>query len=182
MIELARLCDWSLGLLPEEAAAEVEAHLFECDECTRTATFLLEAAARVPELVRQGHVHHVTTMALVRRMREDGLEIRHYEVSPGETVACSASVSQAYGTTRLEADLTGIESLTLEVKLEDGTVLDRVEDVPFDAREGAVLLAYTGDEIRSFPTMVLCMRLEAVDGAGRARELASYRLSHTALP
>ncbi len=180
MIAFELLAEWALGSLPDADAAAVEEHVFECDECTATASFLLELRAAVPALARAGRLRHGMTPALVDRIRAEGLAVRSYVIEPGGTAACRADPEQVYAITRMKADLAGVVRVDVEVGTDDGVVIETVEDVPFDPRDGAVTIADTGDMVRGLPTMVVRLRVTGFDAEGLKRALGTYRLSHTA--
>lgn len=178
MIALELLVDWSLGALVPSEVDRVEEHLFDCDECSRTARRLLELREATRDLVLGGHVRLVLTGALLRRLEEEGLEIRRYDLAPGQSVPCRASAQQIYALTRLEADLRDVERVALRMIDQDGTELSRHSDVPFDSREGAILLVEPGDSVRAWPVMKMQIQATGYAKSGERRTLGHYYLDH----
>ncbi|HJL16739.1 MAG TPA: zf-HC2 domain-containing protein [Sandaracinaceae bacterium LLY-WYZ-13_1] len=179
MIALARLVDWVTGDAAEDEVAEVEQHVMGCDACARTADRLMDLGDAVAALARDGALRHAATPSVLARMDADGLDVRRYDVRPGEAVECQATPTQAYAITWLRADLSGVASVDVEVAAEGGPVLDTVRDVPFDRREGAVVLVEDGDSIRALPRIDLRLTMRGRDASGEERELGTYLLRHS---
>jgi hypothetical protein len=181
MMPFERLVAWVLGDALDDAEA-VEPHLFECEECTRVAHRLLDLRDAIQNAFRAGQLRFVATPALVRAMEDSGLELRSYDPAPGEVVPCSATPTQHYAITWFTAELADVSRVDVEIATQDGHPMERISDVPFSAEANAVILAETGDFVRSLPTMTLQIRLLAVEGDGRQTELGTYGLAHGAEP
>jgi hypothetical protein len=178
MIALDRIVDWVVGAADEAETAEVEAHLMGCDECARTADRLLALGEAIAALARDGKLRFAATPSVLSRIETDALDVRRYEVRPGEAVHCQATATQRYAVTRLRAELEDVAAVDVEVAAEGGPVLETLTDVPFDRREGAVVLVEDGDMIRSLPRIDLRLTLRGRDERGEARELGTYVLRH----
>lgn len=181
MIPFDKLSGWALGELAEEEAEEVEEHLFGCDDCARVASLLTSLREPIAALVRDGRLRFAMTGALLERVAADALPVRRYVIEPGGTVPCSADLTQVYAITQLNADLSGLTRVSARVVMPDGTVVETIEDVPFDARQGAVVMTEQGDMVRSWPTMLIEVQLVGFDADGASRPLGTYRLSHTGM-
>jgi hypothetical protein len=179
MIPLEDVAAWVLDELEDSDAEQVEEHLFVCGSCNRTARILLELRDAIPVVARTGRVRLALTRALLQRIDEDGLPVRRYDISPGDTVPCAADAEQVYSITRTRADLEGVSRVDVELLAPGGFLIDRLEDVPFDARLGAVVFAERGDSVRAWPTMTFHIRLIGHDASG-TRELGVYGMSHSA--
>jgi len=178
---LSEIAGWVLGELDERASDALEAHLFACDGCTEAARLLLELRETLPVLARGGASRLALTPALLARLEADGIPLRRYEIHPGETVPCAADPHQAYAVTYKTAPLEEVARVDVELLGPDGLVMDRFDDVPFDRRAGAVILAEPGDSIRALPSVTLTLRLMGEDAEGTVRELGTYGLAHRAM-
>jgi hypothetical protein len=80
----------------------------------------------------------------------------------------------------MTADLGGVERVDLLLG-PAGAEQQRIQDVPFDAASGMVMMVDRGDLLRQMPSMRLQMTLCAVDGE-RQCVLGEYVLDHHAAP
>ena len=85
------LLAWWLDELEEEEAHEIEAHLFECDDCGSRLRELLRLGAAVRRALLEGHVAGAVSARFIDRLREDGLNIREYHLEAGGSVACTVA-------------------------------------------------------------------------------------------
>lgn len=176
MIAIERLVAWTLG---EDDALDVQAldvHVLACADCARVATRLMELGDATAALTRGGLVAHAMTGALLAAMQAEGLDVRRYDVRPGETVACHATATQRYAVTRLEADLS--DARRVDVTMTGAGAAQTASDAPFDP--GGVWLASPGELVRGFPNGALSLSLTAIREGG-ARETWTYGLQHRAL-
>jgi hypothetical protein len=79
---------------------------------------------------------------------------------------------------RLQARLTGVERVDLEVLWAEDKAPVTFEDIPFCAAAGEVLVFPTAAALRVAPAHVARMRLVAVGQDGR-KELGQYTFVHT---
>jgi hypothetical protein len=139
---------------------------------------LLDLRDAIRNAFHAGHLRFVATPALVRAMEDSGLELRSYDPAPSKVVPCSATPTQHYAITCCSAELANVSRVDIDISTQDGHPLERFSDVPFAPEANAVILAETGDFVRSLPTMTLQIRLVAVEGDGRRIELGTYGLAH----
>lgn len=180
MIERSKLVALACGDLPEPAATEVEEHLLSCDECTRVAEQLDAIVREVAALAAAGAARAVVTGATLERLRSAGVPHGEYELGPGESVMCRIAPGDLLNVVTLHADLTNVERLAVVVRTQDGRILDRLEDVPFDAHRGRVVTVEPGERLRQLPTMRVELVLYATTAGGRDRLLGEYALDHQA--
>src|SRR5688500_20197846 len=105
------LLAWWLDELDEEEANEVEAHLFECDECGARLRFLLQLGEAVHRALLDGHVAGAVSGRFIERLREDGLHIREYRLAAGGSVACTVAPDDELLVSYLQAPLEGVRQL-----------------------------------------------------------------------
>ena len=74
-----------LDELDDAAAAEVEAHLFECDDCGARLRDWVAFGAAVRREFLAGDVPSPVSADFVRQLKEDGLRVREYALAVGET-------------------------------------------------------------------------------------------------
>lgn len=180
MIGRDQLVALACGDLQEPEATAVEEHLLACDGCARAAEALQAVVREVAALAEEGRVRGVITASTLGRLRAEGIPHGEYELGPGESVFCHIAAGDRFNAVTLRADLADVERLTLVVRTPEGAVLDRVEDIPFDAREGRVVTVEAGEALRQMPTMRIELSLHATTPSGEQRLVGEYALDHRA--
>jgi len=177
-IPFEALVDYWLDDRPPEEQPDLEEHVFGCEECCAG----LEAVAALGEAVRrlgqEGRLRGGLGPSLLERLERDGRVIRRYRAAAGATIHCTAGASDDLVVLELAADLADVERVDLLHLAGDGTLIQRLRQLPVIAgRE--VVWASPGDLIRSLPTSTMSVRLMAVEPEGE-RLLGEYTLHHTA--
>lgn len=178
-IGFAALADYWLGELAGKPAEALEEHLFACGHCAARLEELARLGAGVRGAFRSGSVRAVVSAPFVEKMRREGVRLREYRVSPGESVACTIAAADDFVVSRLSADLSGVRRLDLFEDIDDGKVRLAAYDVPFDPAAGEVLVVPPPAALKKMPAHVARVRLVAVDEAG-SRTLGEYTFNHAA--
>jgi hypothetical protein len=175
-LTFAELADyWTVDLDPAEAE-RIEAHVFTCALCAG----LLEESERlrsaIGAMVLAGDVRAFVTDELLNVLSRDGVRVRTYTLSPGESVHCAAWADDEVMVTRLRADFAGVAAVDAEMRTEHGQALNVVSDIP--VREGAteLLLAMPAAYVRHAPEAP--MRLTLRPSGAPDRVLAEYVFDH----
>lgn len=168
----ATLVEYWFGDLPPEEETQFEDHLFGCAECTARLDELAALGAAVRAAFRSGAVRAVVSRALLAAMKKEGLRLREYRMGPGGSVECTIAAQDDFVVGRLEAPLAGVQRVDLE------SMGQRLEDVPFDAEAGEIIVVPAPQDIRSRPAHTERVRLLAVEGDGE-RLLGEYSFVHT---
>jgi len=169
-----------LGELAEPAEAPLEEHLFACAHCTGRLERLAAYAKAIRAAVLEGRIALGLTPRFLEQLKEEGLRIREYPLEPGGSVNCTITAEDDAVVSRLSAPLAGVKRLDALHSVEIGgrTESQRVQDLPFDAQAGEVLLAPSAAELRGMPAHTWRVQLLAVDEAGE-RSLGEYTFRHT---
>jgi len=170
------LLSWWLDELDHDEAAEVEAHLFECDDCGARLRELLKLRDAVKREFLAGHLSSAVSGAFVRRLKDDGLRVREYAVAPAGGVACTVAPDDDLVVARLRADLDGVRQL--DVEFIDAGGVHRSSHVPFDAARREVTLVAPTVMLKSLPKSTQVMRLLAVTRDSE-RLVGEYTFNHT---
>src|SRR3954468_20917926 len=109
------LAYWAHDLVNDDEGSRVEEHLFACGECSARLHALPALGIGLTALVRQGRVSGIVSRALLNRMQRDGLHVRMYTLTPGETVPCSVFPGDDLIVTALRADFSAVEAVSLSV-------------------------------------------------------------------
>jgi anti-sigma factor RsiW len=173
------LTDYWVGELPADEAEAAEEHLFACAICAGRLGSLVSLADAVAELARRGRVSGVISRAVLNRLQRDGVRVRLYSLSPGETVPCAAFPGDDVVVVSMRGDFEGAPAATLTIgTVPGGPVFGSREDVPLSAREGEVLWATPSEIVRRSPPGPLALTLRSADAEQRL--LGEYRLDHSA--
>jgi hypothetical protein len=178
-IAFERLAGWWLGD-PDEA---LEDHLFGCADCAGRAERLAALADAVRRHVREGRLRGAVAPELLARLRADGVAVRGYELVPGGTVQCHAEPDDELVFLRLRVPAAATAAaagprVDLLFRSPALGIDERHEDLPL-AADDAVHWVEPGTYLRTLPDCELDVRL-VVPGADGDRELARYRLQHSA--
>jgi hypothetical protein len=94
------------------------------------------------------------------------------------SVNCTITPGDDFVVARLEAPLAGVTRLDLVNVGPDGKREMRLEDIPFVAESGSVVVSTRIAALRALPSVTLRMRLLAVDDKGE-RTVGEYTFHHT---
>ncbi|MFO1328324.1 MAG: hypothetical protein U1F56_13270 [Rubrivivax sp.] len=158
-----------------EAADE---HLMHCDACGTRLDELIALSRGVRDAFTGGRIATVLGAPFVDALKAAGRRVREYRVPLDGGVHCAVEPGDELVVSRLSAPLAGVPRLdALVTRSIDPGHAERLQDIPFDAATGEVLLAPRLDTLRRLPSHETLVRLFAVDGRGE-RELGSYRFHH----
>jgi hypothetical protein len=107
------------------------------------------------------------------------LRLREYRVPRDGSVHCTVAPDDDLLISRLQAPLAGVERLDLVTR--EGDATERLNDIPFSAAAGEVVLVPRVDRIRALRESTATMWLIAVEQGGE-RVLGEYRFFHTPWP
>jgi len=166
------------------ATDAVDAHLMQCEACGHLLDELIALGNGVRAAFRGGDVRAVTCAAFVRRLAEHGLRLREYRLPHNGSVNCTVAPDDDLLVARLEAPLQGVQRLDVVTELASEPELPphTLHDVPFDAKDGAVVYLPKLSEIRRRPLHTARVTLLAVDPGGGTRELGRYDFRHRPWP
>jgi len=173
------LLDYWTRTIDRTDAERIEEHLFSCGACAARLDAMASLGAGLAALVRRGRVSGIVSRSLLNRLQRDGVQVRQYTVSPGETVPCAAFPGDDLLVVSLRADFAGAESVSLSVTGPEDAAFGYVSDVPVARSDSEILWATPGDRVRRMPSARLRLRLTS--GSAGAPVLGEYELDHTAV-
>ena len=171
------LLGYWLDELDEDEAADVEAHLFECDDCGARLRELLRLRDAVKREFVAGHVSSAVSDGFVRQLKREGLRVREYSLVPGGSVACTVAPDDDLLVAHLRADLAGVRQL--DVEYDDPGGVHRSRHLPFDPVRGEVTLVAPTQLLKRAREMTQRMRLLSVT-ADSERLIGEYTFNHSA--
>lgn len=177
-LDWAALIAYWLGELDPDTEARIEEHYLGCAQCSARLEELSVLAEGVRAVARASGVTAVVNEPFVRRLTERGLKVREYRVPQNGSVNCTVAPEDDFVVARLEAPLAGVTRLDLVNIGVDGKTEMRLEDIPFVAESGGVVVSTSVAALRMLPATTLRMRLLAVDDNDE-RALGDYTFHHT---
>lgn len=174
----AILADYWAGVLAAPDEETVELHLFDCDSCGARLHDAIALAEGVRGLVREGRLALVVSDAFLRRLAQDGLQVREYAAAPGGSVNCTVGADDVVVAGRLAADLRAVRGVDLSICDERGTEQFRRSDIPVSPDADSVIFHEAVTFLKSAPTFTMVVKLVAVD-ADSERPIGEYTFNHT---
>lgn len=171
-----RLIDYWTGDLPAADEPALEEHLFSCADCSARLEGVASVAGGVAALARQGRISGIISRTLLNRLQRDGVRVRQYTLDPGETVPCAAFPGDDVVVTALNANLAGVQAVSLRVTGPDDAVLGHIDDILVAGSPAGLMWATPGALIRSLPTQRVRLTIRSADDAAL---IAEYALDHS---
>jgi anti-sigma factor RsiW len=169
-----RLADYLAGLLDEPDNEALEAHLFSCQPCAIASERLFGLAAAIREAVPP-----VLSAERFEGLEREGRIAEVNPMSPGQVSEVRFPPAEKVLVHRLGgSDLSRARRVDVAIVNVEGGALLRLEDVPFDAARGEVLIVCQRHFADLFPPD-LVFRLELVIG-DRREEASRYTVLHRA--
>lgn len=170
------LLGWWLAELEPAEESRLDEHLFACPGCSRRLQALLTLGEGIRQALRGGELAFVAPTAFLRRLKDAGLSIREYALSPGGSVNCTISPTDDLVVAQVAAPLAGVTRLDLLI---DDSVMGRfrVEDVPFDRESGTLAVVPRAQFLRTLAHARQQLRLVAIED-GAERVLGDYTFNH----
>ena len=160
------------------ATDSVETHLFTCGTCVARLEQLQSLHAGIAALGREGRVAGLVSRSLLNRLQRDGVRVRLYTVSPGETVPCAIFPDDDLVVTALRADFTHADRVALSMVGPETPLVGR-EEVPVSPSDNEVLWALSAAHGRTLPSMRLEVTLTTTGNDPQV--LGEYVLEHTSI-
>ncbi|HTO88605.1 MAG TPA: hypothetical protein VMR54_13880 [Thermoanaerobaculia bacterium] len=178
-IDTAVLADYWLAALPGPEEEAIEEHLLGCDSCGARLREVIALAEGVRNLAREGTLRMAVSDTFLRRVAEEGLQVREYAPPPGGSVQCTVTAEDDFLIGRLAADLSGATRVDLCLCDERGVEQVRLPDIPVHSGPGSIAYQEPIDQAKAWPTRTMIARLVAFDSAGTERLLGEYTFHHT---
>jgi hypothetical protein len=175
----AVLADYWLASLAEAEEEAVEEHLFTCDECGTRLQEVIALAEGVCNLAGGGSLQMVVSETFLKRAAEQGLRIRQYAATPGDSIQCTVTADDDLLVGRLAADLSAAKRVDLCLCDERGVEFFRLPDIPFESGAGNVAWHQSITYAKAAPSSTLVARLVAVDERSGEHLLGEYTFHHT---
>ena len=176
-IAFADAVDYWAGDLASADAERLEAHAFGCDACARELAAVGALAGGVAATLRDGRLHTVITDALLNRLAADGVRIRTFTLDGPGVVPCAVWAGDDLVVSRIRADFTGLDAVTVVTRRDSGEEIGRLVDIPVRPGQREILNAFPAAQLRSLPATRVLVTVVG-QGDGDPRTLAEYTLEH----
>ncbi len=173
------LVDYWIGGVNAADEEAIEAHLFACGDCTARLAGIASLTAGVAALARQGRISGLISRSLINRLQREGVALRQYSVSPGETVPCTVFPGDDLVVTSLRGDFSATQAVTVSVTGLGPSSTQEFSELPVSRAESEVFFAFPGAFVRRLPSTRVEITVTSADGD--ASLIGRYVLDHTAL-
>lgn len=177
-IDFVTLIEYWFGELSRDDETQVEEHFLGCAHCTERLEELAELASGIRAAFRRGIVRAVISKSLLDKMKNEGLRLREYQVSPGGSVRCTISATDDVVVGRLQVPRSDAARVDLVRLNERGEIGFHLRDIPFDPTAGEVLFCPSAAALKKMPAHTDRIQLLAVDESGE-HLIADYTFVHT---
>ena len=163
--------------LPAAETERIETHVFTCVDCAHRLEAERGLIDGIRDAVRRGRFQAVITDAVLNQLARDGTRMRMFTLEPGTVVPCAVWAGDQVIVSRLRADFTGLECVSLVMQV-GGEEVDRVTDVPVGPEARELIQAFSADHLRQLPQIEVRLRLFGARGSADDELVAEYILEH----
>jgi len=176
-IGFAAVVDYWAGDLTRTEEDRIEEHAFTCSDCARELAEAEVLARGVAAVVRGGRLHSVVTDAILNRLAADGVRVRMYTLEGTGIVPCAVWADDDLVVSRIRADFTEVDSVTIVTRQASGDEISRLSDVTVRPGQREILNAFSAAHLRKLPATRVRMTVTAQIGSSE-RTIAEYTLEH----
>lgn len=178
-VDLETLLQYWLGELEPVHSDWIDEHILSCGHCSAMLAQLAGLSSGIGRLLRGGDMRFFVTLSFVDGLKQRGLRVREYVVAHNGSVNCAVSLADDFVVARLQAPLQGVTRLDVVSVSSLGGQPERIEDVPFDAASGEVVVIPHLASLRQAPDHQHRIELIAREGDAE-RTLGHYVFFHSA--
>jgi hypothetical protein len=167
-----------LGELDGALQAELEEHLFGCEQCSGRLHMLVQLGEGIRRATLDGNLNAIVTAPFVHRLQEAGFTVREYRMQPGGSVMCTVAPEDDLVVAHLHASLGDVQQLDIVYHDVDAGTRLRMKDVAFDPQADEIVLVPNVAQLRQVDTATSRAELIAVEAASE-RVIGVYTFNHT---
>lgn len=176
-IGFAEIVDYWSGDLSAAEEDRIETHAFGCTACARELAAAERLARGIGDVARGGRLEGVISEAVLNRLAADGARIRMFTLDGPGVVPCAVWAGDELVVSRLRADFSGVDAVTIVTRQASGDEISRIADIPIQPGQREILNAFTAAHLRALPATRVHVTLLGRRGADE-RPLAEYTLEH----
>jgi hypothetical protein len=176
-IGFADVVDYWTGDLTRAEADRIEEHVFSCADCAREVATAEALARGIAAVAREGRLQSVVSDAILNRLAADGVRVRTYTLEGAGIVPCAVWADDDLVVTRIRADFSGVDSVTIVARQASGDEISRLSDVAVRPGQREILNVLSAAHLRTLPPTRVQVTVTAQIGRGE-RTIAEYTLEH----
>lgn len=167
---------WAGDLTPAEED-RIDEHVFACALCARALSDAAALGAGIAAVARHGRLHTVVTDTILNRLAADGVRIRTFTPEAHAVIPCAVWEDDDLIVSRIRADLSGVDSVTIVARRESGEEISRLAGIAVHPGQHEILNAFSAERLRALPSTRVLITVTTPAGSGD-RTLAEYTLEH----
>ena len=176
-IGFAAVVDYWAGDLSPAEQDRIDEHVFTCAACARELAAAEALARGIATMAREGRLHTVLSDAILNRLSADGVRIRMFTLEGSGIVPCAVWADDDLIVSRIRADFSGVDSVSIVTRQASGEEIRRVSDIAVRPGQREILNAFSAAQLRSLPATQVHVTVTAQVGTGE-RTIAEYTLEH----
>ena len=176
-IGFAAVVDYWAGDLSPAEEDRIDEHVFTCAACARELAAAEALARGIATMAREGRLHTVLSDAILNRLSADGVRIRMFTLEGSGIVPCAVWADDDLIVSRIRADFSGVDSVSIVTRQASGEEIRRVSDIAVRPGQREILNAFSAAQLRSLPATQVHVTVTAQVGTGD-RTIAEYTLEH----
>lgn len=176
-IAFAEIVDYWAGELTAQEEERVEEHVFACADCGEALATGEALANGIAALAREGRLHAVINDSILNRLAADGVRIRTYTLEGTGVVPCAVWADDDLVVTRIRADFSGVDAVTIVARQASGAEISRVADIAVRPGQREILNAVSASRLRQLPATRVSVTVTGGIGSDE-RTIAQYTLEH----
>ena len=176
-IAFADVVDYWAGELTGGEEQRIEDHVFTCAACARELAAAETLTRGIAAMARAGRLHSVITDSILNRLAADGVRIRMFTLDGPAVVPCAVWADDDLIVSRIRADFSGAESVSIVTRRASGEEIRRVSDVAVRPGQREILNAFSAAQLRKLPATRVHVSVTARSESGE-RTIAEYTLDH----
>jgi hypothetical protein len=176
-IGFADVVDYWAGDLNASEEGRIEEHVFTCAECARELAAAQVLARGIAAVAREGRLHSVVTEGILNRLAADGVRIRMFTLEGEAVVPCAVWAGDDLVVTRIRADFSGVDSVTIVSRQETGEEIGRLDGIAVRPGQREILNALSAARLRALPRTRVRVTVTG-HTTNAERTIAEYSLEH----
>jgi hypothetical protein len=176
-IGFADVVDYWAGDLTAAEEDRIDDHVFTCAACARELAAAEGLARGIATMAREGRLHTVVSDSILNRLSADGVRIRMFTLEGSAIVPCAVWADDDLIVSRIRADFSGVDSVSIITRQASGEEIRRVSDIAVRPGQQEILNAFSAAQLRKLPATQVHVTVTTQAETGE-RTIAEYTLEH----
>ena len=140
-IAFAEIADYWSGDLTEADEHRIDEHVFGCATCARELATVESMGRGIAAVAREGRFGGVITDSILNRLSAEGLRIRMFTLDGPTVVPCAVWAGDDLVISRIRADFTDVDAVTIVSRQASGEEISRISDVAIRPGQREILIS-----------------------------------------